>query len=165
MRVIEKGLNSLSEEMGKLVSVVGTPGLQTMPDELTNMGFDDDQVIAISMYFVDSPIQVRLWNSINATLKPKFVTTILKKVIPAREPFHKFSTAKGNTQGRGGGLEIVFNQQLTRLGLFPQRNPSRNSRRPREIPKAEEGKFHVLQSRAPNGASELVQQVRANHHA
>ncbi|KVI08161.1 Myb/SANT-like domain-containing protein, partial [Cynara cardunculus var. scolymus] len=78
MKVIEKGLNVISEEMGKLVSVVGTPGLQTMPDELTNMGFDDDQVIAISMYFADNPIQLRLWNSMNATLKPKFVATILK---------------------------------------------------------------------------------------
>ncbi|XP_024969751.1 uncharacterized protein At2g29880-like [Cynara cardunculus var. scolymus] len=49
IKLIEKELNSLSEKMGKLVSVVGTPGLQTMPDELTNMRFDDDQVIAISM--------------------------------------------------------------------------------------------------------------------
>ena len=79
-KMVEKGLNSLSEEVGKLVSVVGTPGLENLPDELENMGFDDRQCIAIGVHFADNPIQLRLWNGMAEKFKPLFVTTILEKL-------------------------------------------------------------------------------------
>ena len=80
VKSIEKWLKSVSEEISKLVSTVGTPGLQTLPDELTDMGFNSEQCIAISMYFADNPVQLRLYSGINATFKLDFVKTVLRKL-------------------------------------------------------------------------------------
>ncbi|KAJ9539901.1 hypothetical protein OSB04_026407 [Centaurea solstitialis] len=82
VKTIEKGLKSVSEEMSKLVETVSNPNpaLQTLPDELYEMGFDSDQCVAISMYFADNPNQLRLYSGMNATFKVEFVKTVLTKL-------------------------------------------------------------------------------------
>lgn len=44
------------------------------------MSFDHNQCIAISMYFADNLIQLRLWNGMDDEFKPSFVTTVLQKL-------------------------------------------------------------------------------------
>ncbi|KAJ9564609.1 hypothetical protein OSB04_000575 [Centaurea solstitialis] len=69
-KILEKGLKSVSEEMGKLVSIVGTPGLETLTEELAKMGFDDRQNLAIGVHFSKNPVQLRFFNGMADRLKP-----------------------------------------------------------------------------------------------
>ncbi|KAJ9548729.1 hypothetical protein OSB04_021272 [Centaurea solstitialis] len=79
-KVIASGLNSLSEEVGKLVEVVGTPGLVTLNEELEKLGFDDSQCIALGMHFSNNPVQLRYWSTLADRLKQMYAQSILGKL-------------------------------------------------------------------------------------
>ncbi|KAJ9562039.1 hypothetical protein OSB04_007199 [Centaurea solstitialis] len=78
--VIANGLNSLSEEVGKLVEVVGTPGLVTLNEELEKLGFDDSQCIALGMHFSNNPVQLCYWSTLADRLKQMYAQSILGKL-------------------------------------------------------------------------------------
>ncbi|KAJ9535156.1 hypothetical protein OSB04_un001763 [Centaurea solstitialis] len=82
VKMLEKGLKSVSKEMSKLVATIGNPNpaLKTLPEELVEMGFNSDQCIAISMYFADNPNQLHLYSGMNDNFKLRFVTTVLMKL-------------------------------------------------------------------------------------
>ncbi|KAJ9547565.1 hypothetical protein OSB04_020108 [Centaurea solstitialis] len=79
-KVIANGLNSLSEEVGKLVEVVGIPGLVTLNEELEKLGFDDSQCIALGMHFSNNPVQLRYWSTLADRLKQMYAQSILGKL-------------------------------------------------------------------------------------
>ncbi|KAJ9552334.1 hypothetical protein OSB04_016379 [Centaurea solstitialis] len=88
-KVIANGLNSLSEEVGKLVVVVGTPGLDTLHEELEKLGFDDSQYIALGMHFQTIRFNYAIgipWliGSSHCMLKPYLESWIWKQLIKGK---------------------------------------------------------------------------------
>ncbi|KAI3729713.1 hypothetical protein L6452_18377 [Arctium lappa] len=83
-KLIEKGLASVSDEMHKLVTVIisSSPNLESLdslPNDLKDMGLNTIQVVRVSMYFGNNPTQLRIWKGLDGSFKPEFVKGILEE--------------------------------------------------------------------------------------
>ncbi|KAI3736337.1 hypothetical protein L6452_15876 [Arctium lappa] len=83
-KLIEKGLATVSNEMHELVTVITSSSsnlesLDTLPNELMDMGLNTMQIVRVSMYFGNNPTQLRIWKDLDGSFKPEFVKAILEE--------------------------------------------------------------------------------------
>lgn len=70
--------------MHQLVTVITSSSpnpksLDSLPNELKDMGLNTMQVVRVSMYFGNNPTQLRIWKGLDGSFKPEFVKAILEE--------------------------------------------------------------------------------------